>query len=72
MSSGGNYLYFQISNNTSCSGGVGDNPISENTAIPLTTGVASFNICAAVITGGQNTGAVAGSYSDTVTYTIAP
>lgn len=70
---GGSFLYYQISNTATCTGVAGDNPVYEDTAIALTSGVSSFNICAAVITGGNlNTGAQAGTYSDTVTYTIAP
>jgi len=72
MTSGPNVLYYQISSNPSCSGGPGDDPISEGAAQSLTTGNSVYEICAAVITGGPNTGAVGGSYNDTVTYTITP
>jgi hypothetical protein len=75
MTSGGgtNFLYYQISNNTSCTGVGSDNPINENSAISLAPGNNTFNICAAVIAGnGTNTSAVAGVYTDTVTYSIAP
>lgn len=70
---GGNFLYYQISNNTACTGVGGDDPINEGSAIALPSGTSSFNICAAVITGGMNAGnTVAGTYGDTVTYSIAP
>jgi len=72
MTSGANQLFFQISNEPACAGGPGDNPIIEGAAQPLTPGVSSYDICAAVITGGLNTGVPAGSYADVVTYTIAP
>jgi len=72
MSSGSSNLWYQISNNPGCNGGPGDNPILENDAITLGTGTASYDICAAVITGGVNTAVPAGSYTDTVTYTITP
>jgi len=69
MTSGANTLYYQISNTATCTGVAGDNPVTENVAQPLT---ASYDICAAVITGGLNTTVPAGSYTDTVTYTITP
>lgn len=72
MTSGANDLFFQISNTPSCSGVVGDGPITENVPQNLTSGNSTYDICAAVITGGLNTSAPAGSYSDTVTYTISP
>jgi hypothetical protein len=73
MSDGSSNLWYQISNNATCTGGPGDNPIQENNPVLLGTGTASYNICAAVIAGnGTNTSVAAGSYSDTVTYTITP
>jgi len=73
MHDGASTLYYQISIGTSCSGVVGDNPIQENTPIALPAGVNTFDICAAVITGdGTNVNVPAGSYSDTVTYSITP
>jgi hypothetical protein len=73
MASGPNILYFQISTGASCTGIPGDNPIYEHNPVSLQPGPYALDICAAVITGGGvNTSAVAGSYSDTVTYSIAP
>jgi len=70
MTDGGTHsLTFQISNKTSCDGGPGDDPIVEGAAQSLTP---SYAICAAVITGGSNTGAAVGVYSDTVTYAVSP
>jgi hypothetical protein len=71
-SAAGNNLYYQISNNDTCSGGPGDDPIVEGAGQTITTGNNSYAICAAVIVGGLNTGVAAGIYSDTVTYTVAP
>jgi hypothetical protein len=72
MTSGASSLYYQISNGAACTGVVGDAPIQEGGAQPLVNGPSGYNICAAVITGGVNTTAAAGSYTDVVTYTIAP
>jgi hypothetical protein len=72
MYDGSSVLYYQISNTTSCSGVSGDNPIYESFPITLPSGVNSFDICAAVITGGVNVNAPAGTYNDTVTYSITP
>jgi hypothetical protein len=72
MTSGTSLLFYQISNGPTCSGVAGDGPINEGVAQPLPGGVTAYNICAAVITGGLNTAAAAGSYTDVVTYTIAP
>jgi spore coat protein U-like protein len=73
MHNGASTLYYQISIGASCSGVPGDNPIQENTPIALPAGVNAFDICAAVIAGdGTNVNAPAGTYSDTVTYTITP
>ncbi len=73
MTSGNSDLYYQISNTPTCSGVAGDGPITEASPVSLTPGNSSFDICAAVIAGGGlNVGAAAGSYTDTVTYTIAP
>lgn len=65
-------LYYQLSNNTTCNGTGADNPITESTPISLGSGANSLMICAAVLTGGQNAGARAGTYSDTVTYSMSP
>jgi len=73
MHNGASALYYQISIGTSCSGVAGDNPIQESAPIALPGGVSSFNICAAVIAGtGMNVNAPAGTYTDTVTYSITP
>lgn len=65
----GNALQFQISNGTSCSGVVGDAPLTQGAAQALTSGASEvYNICAAVIPG-QTLTAV-DTYNDTVTYTI--
>jgi spore coat protein U-like protein len=74
MNNGGSsYLYYQISQNSSCNGSAFDNPIPQGFQQTLGVGVASFDICAAVITGGGlNTGAPAGTYTDTITYSISP
>ena len=65
----GNALQFQISNGTSCSGVVGDAPLTQGAAQGLTSGASEvYNICAAVIPG-QTLTAV-DTYNDTVTYTI--
>ncbi len=65
-------LTFQISNKPACTGGTGDDPITEGTAQPLASGSGTYDICAAVITGGSNRSAAAGAYTDTVTYTVTP
>ncbi len=71
MSDGSSHsLTFQISNKSSCDGSAGDDPITEGVAQSLAS--SSYDICAAVITGGSNSGAAAGTYSDTVTYAISP
>jgi hypothetical protein len=73
MTSGSNNLFYQISDNSSCNGAAGDNPIQEGVAQSLLSGTQSYEICAAVITGGAvNVAVAAGSYTDTVTYTFAP
>jgi len=73
MTNGAQNLYFQISNNPTCDGSAGDNPLLQGIQVPLGLGASSFTICAAVITnGGINVGVPAGSYTDTVTYTIVP
>ncbi len=65
-------LTFQISNKSSCDGGAGDNPITEGAPQTLASGTGSYAICAAVITDGSNSAAVAGTYGDTVTYAVSP
>jgi spore coat protein U-like protein len=73
MTDGGANLYYHLANGTSCNGTNTDNVIDEGTAINLTGGEGVLNICAAVIAGGGlNVDAAAGSYLDTVTYTITP
>ncbi len=72
MSNGGNNLFYQISNTASCSGVAGDNPIGEGDPVSLAAGLNTLDICAAVITGGLNTSVPAGTYNDTVTYSITP
>jgi len=72
MTGPGGYLYYYLSQSTTCTGVVADNPIVQGFTQPLGAGTTSFDICAAVITGGVNTGAPAGAYSDTVTYSISP
>jgi spore coat protein U-like protein len=72
MTSGSQILFFQISNTSSCSGVAGDNPLLEGVPYALSSGVGAFDICAAVISGGLNTGVPAGVYTDTVTYSISP
>jgi hypothetical protein len=73
MSNGTTNLYFQLSNSSTCSGVAGDNPMSDDGApLALPSGSGSFDICAAVTTGGLNVSAPAGSYTDTVTYEIFP
>jgi hypothetical protein len=72
MLSASNDLYYQISNTPSCTGVVGDNPITEGAPQSLTTGTSVYEICAAVIAQGVNTTAPGGSYTDTVTYSISP
>jgi hypothetical protein len=68
----GGVLIFQLSNNTSCNGSPADNPLVEAEAYSLGTGISSYNICAAITTGGDNVLAAAGTYTDTITYTISP
>jgi len=70
MNDGAHLLTFQISNKTSCDGGAGDDPIVEGA--PQSLVGTSYDICAAVIADGSNSGAAAGSYSDTVTYAVSP
>ena len=70
MTSFASTLFYQISNSTSCSGIAADDPLTVGGQYNLTSGSGIYNICAAV-TAGQ-TGIPAGSYSDTVTYTITP
>jgi len=66
-------LYYQISSDPTCNGTSGDIPINEGAPQNLLQGGGSYEICAAVIAGvGINTTAPAGSYTDTVTYTISP
>jgi len=73
MYDGGAPLYYQISSNPTCNGTSGDIPIQEGAPQNLSQGAQSYEICAAVIAGaGINTTVPAGSYSDTVTYTISP
>ncbi len=73
MHNGNSALYYQISIGTSCTGAAGDNPIQENAPITLPSGFDAFDICAAVIAGtGLNVNVPAGTYSDTVTYSITP
>jgi hypothetical protein len=73
MSDGGVLLYYQLSSNPTCNGTSADLPISEGAPQNLLQGNGSYEICAAVIAGsGLNVGIPAGTYSDTVTYTIAP
>jgi hypothetical protein len=73
MHNGDSALYYQISLGPSCSGVAGDNPIQESAPIALPSGDNALNICAAVITGdGTNADVPAGTYTDTVTYTITP
>jgi len=73
MNNGSALLYFQIASNPTCDGTPSDLPIQEGAAQIGLNGYESFEICAAVIAGsGLNVAAPAGSYSDTVTYTIAP
>lgn len=69
---GGANLYYQLSNNATCDGTGADNPINENAPVSLGSGANSLNICAAVLTDGSNDGAPAGTYSDTVTYSMTP
>ncbi len=70
MHDGNSVLYYQISNGPSCSGVPGDDPIQENSPITIPSGANALNICAAVITGGMNLNVPAGTYTDTVTYSI--
>jgi hypothetical protein len=73
MTSGSSQLFYQLSSDPSCDGTPGDLPITEGVAQNLLQGFGSYEICAAVIAGGgMNVNAAAGSYSDTVTYTITP
>jgi len=72
MSNGTTNLYYQISDTPTCSGVPGDNPISDDVPVALPNGANSFDVCAAVTTGGLNVTAPAGSYTDTVIYSIAP
>jgi hypothetical protein len=72
MSDGTTYLFYQISNTATCSGVAGDNPLPDDLPIALPSGTNSFDLCAAVTTGGSNVTAPAGAYTDTVTYSIAP
>jgi hypothetical protein len=73
MYDGASQLDYQISNNAACNGTSGDFPILEGAPQNLTPGNSSYDICAAVIAGvGLNTAVPAGSYTDTVTYTISP
>jgi hypothetical protein len=70
---GGANLYYQISTNPTCNGTSADDAIDEGGTITLTGGTGLLNICAAVIAGvGVNVTAIAGTYQDTVTYTITP
>ncbi len=63
---GNDHLNYQLSNTATCTGVVGDNNLPEGDPLPLTS---PYDICAAVIPG--QTTAPAGTYLDTVTYTIA-
>lgn len=72
MLDGSHALTFQISNKSSCDGGAGDDPITEGAAQNLASAISTYAICAAVITDGSNSAAVAGTYSDTVTYAVSP
>lgn len=72
MTSGTSALYYQISNGASCSGVASDSPVQEGVPQVMAPGIASFDICASVIAGGMNTNAPAGTYTDTVTYTLTP
>lgn len=69
MTSGANRLGYYLSNNNDCTGGSGDNPITVGAPQNL---VPAYAIAACVIIGGTNVGAPAGTYTDTVTYTISP
>lgn len=69
MTSGANRLGYYLSNNNDCTGGSGDNPITIGAPQNL---VPVYAIAACVIIGGINVGAPAGTYTDTVTYTISP
>ncbi len=70
MNDGTNILHYQISNTPTCTGIPGDNNLGEDDAWPISS--PAYDICAAVTVGGVNTTVPAGSYTDTVTYTIAP
>jgi hypothetical protein len=73
MSGSSGVLDFYLSNNTSCIGTAADNPFTVGTAYNLSSGSSSYNICAAVeAQDGDNEGAAAGTYTDTVYYTITP
>jgi hypothetical protein len=65
----GHILQYQLSNTPTCSGIPGDGNMGDTDPEPLT---AAFDICAGVIVGGVNVTAPAGSYTDTVTYSITP
>lgn len=69
MTSGANRLGYYLSNNNNCTGGSGDNPITVGAPQNL---VPVYHIAACVIIGGINVGVPAGTYTDTVTYTISP
>jgi hypothetical protein len=73
MTSGSSQLFYQLSSDPTCDGTPGDIPITEGAPQNLLQGGGSYEICAAVIAGsGMNVNAAAGSYSDTVTYSISP
>jgi spore coat protein U-like protein len=73
MTNGASALYYQISNGTSCSGVASDNPVQEGVPQVMAPGNGAYDICVSVLAaGGTNTNAPAGTYTDTVTYTLTP
>jgi spore coat protein U-like protein len=73
MTNGSAKLYYYLSSNATCDGTRADRPLSYGIAANgFANGSATFGVCAAVEANGTNTGLPAGTYTDTVYYTISP